>query len=166
MLLSVSDTVGCARTVAGAHHPCPHSPLGRSPELLECEELHTILHLILSAGNYLNSVSPWRRGPAAPLPPHPQCSRAAVTPPLHSQGSYAGSAAGFRLASLLKLPDTKANEPGVDLLHFVAMVRTGGALVFGLPALLGAMAGLIAGGARSWQSIGSVPGAGFSLMGV
>ncbi|XP_069664876.1 FH2 domain-containing protein 1-like isoform X1 [Haliaeetus albicilla] len=60
-------------------------------ELLECEELHTILHLILSAGNYLNS------------------------------GSYAGSAAGFRLASLLKLPDTKANEPGVDLLHFVAM---------------------------------------------
>ncbi|XP_052668946.1 FH2 domain-containing protein 1-like [Harpia harpyja] len=60
-------------------------------ELLECEELHTILHLILSAGNYLNS------------------------------GGYAGSAAGFRLASLLKLPDTKANEPGVDLLHFVAM---------------------------------------------
>ncbi|KAM6099935.1 FH2 domain-containing protein 1-like isoform 2-T2 [Theristicus caerulescens] len=60
-------------------------------ELLECEELHTILHLILSAGNHLNS------------------------------GGYAGSAAGFRLASLLKLPDTKANEPGMDLLHFVAM---------------------------------------------
>lgn len=151
----------------GAHRPCPHSPLGRSPELLECEELHTILHLILSAGNYLNSVSPWRRRPAAPLPPPPnQCSRAAATPPLHSQGSYAGSAAGFRLASLLKLPNTKANEPGVDLLHFVAMVRTSGALVFGLPALLGAMAGLIAGEARSSQSIGSVPGVGFSLMGV
>ncbi|KAM6099936.1 uncharacterized protein LJ206_003447 isoform 3-T3 [Theristicus caerulescens] len=62
-------------------------------ELLECEELHTILHLILSAGNHLNS------------------------------GGYAGSAAGFRLASLLKLPDTKANEPGMDLLHFVAMLR-------------------------------------------
>ncbi|KAM6211525.1 FH2 domain-containing protein 1-like [Sarcoramphus papa] len=62
-------------------------------ELLECEELHTILHLILSAGNHLNS------------------------------GGYAGSAAGFRLASLLKLPDTKANEPGMDLLHFVAMVQ-------------------------------------------
>ncbi|KAM6099934.1 uncharacterized protein LJ206_003447 isoform 1-T1 [Theristicus caerulescens] len=65
-------------------------------ELLECEELHTILHLILSAGNHLNS------------------------------GGYAGSAAGFRLASLLKLPDTKANEPGMDLLHFVAMDRGGG----------------------------------------
>uniref|UniRef100_A0A8B9ZFM1 FH2 domain-containing protein n=1 Tax=Anas platyrhynchos TaxID=8839 RepID=A0A8B9ZFM1_ANAPL len=60
-------------------------------ELLECEELHTILHLILSTGNHLNS------------------------------GGYAGSAVGFRIASLLKLPDTKANEPGVDLLHFVAM---------------------------------------------
>ncbi|XP_030333469.1 FH2 domain-containing protein 1-like [Strigops habroptila] len=60
-------------------------------ELMECEELHRILHLILSAGNHLNA------------------------------GGYAGSAAGFRLASLLKLPDTKANEPGMDLLHFVAM---------------------------------------------
>uniref|UniRef100_A0A8C3C6Y0 FH2 domain-containing protein n=1 Tax=Cairina moschata TaxID=8855 RepID=A0A8C3C6Y0_CAIMO len=60
-------------------------------ELLECEELHTILHLILSTGNHLNS------------------------------GGYAGSAVGFRIASLLKLPDTKANEPGMDLLHFVAM---------------------------------------------
>ncbi|XP_067145637.1 FH2 domain-containing protein 1-like [Apteryx mantelli] len=59
-------------------------------EVLECEELHAILHLVLRAGNYLNS------------------------------GGYAGSAAGFRLASLLKLPDTKANEPGTDLLHFVA----------------------------------------------
>ncbi|XP_064913719.1 FH2 domain-containing protein 1-like isoform X5 [Columba livia] len=60
-------------------------------ELLRCEELHTILHLVLSAGNHLNS------------------------------GGYAGSAAGFRVSSLLKLPDTKGNEPGVDLLHFVAM---------------------------------------------
>lgn len=58
-----------------------------------------------------------------------------MTPPLCSQGGYAGSAAGFRLASLLKLPDTKANEPGMDLLHFVAMVSTGGATAFGLCAL-------------------------------
>lgn len=58
-----------------------------------------------------------------------------MTPPLCSQGGYAGSAAGFRLASLLKLPDTKANEPGMDLLHFVAMVSTGGAAAFGLRVL-------------------------------
>ncbi|XP_064308600.1 FH2 domain-containing protein 1-like [Phalacrocorax carbo] len=65
-------------------------------ELLECEELHTILHLILSTGNHLNT------------------------------GGYTGSVAGFHIASLLKLPDTKANEPGMDLLHFVAMVSVVG----------------------------------------
>ncbi|XP_021239527.1 FH2 domain-containing protein 1-like isoform X2 [Numida meleagris] len=60
-------------------------------EVMRCEELHAVLHLVLSAGNHLNA------------------------------GGYAGSAAGFRLASLRRLPDTRANEPGVDLLHFVAM---------------------------------------------
>ena len=42
------------------------------------------------------------------------------------QGGYAGNAAGFRIASLLKLADTKANKPGMNLLHFVAMVRLTG----------------------------------------
>lgn len=41
-----------------------------------------------------------------------------------SQGGYAGNAAGFRISSLLKLADTKANKPGMNLLHFVAMVRS------------------------------------------
>ncbi|XP_054830915.1 FH2 domain-containing protein 1-like [Eublepharis macularius] len=59
-------------------------------ELLDCEELHELLHLVLEAGNFVN------------------------------EGGYAGSALGFRLPSLLKLADTKANRPGVDLLHFVA----------------------------------------------
>ena len=39
------------------------------------------------------------------------------------QGGYAGDAAGFKLNSLLKLTDTRANKPGVTLLHFVASVR-------------------------------------------
>lgn len=56
---------------------------------------------------------------------HPALCRAVVTALLPSQGGYAGSAVGFRIASLLKLPDTKANEPGMDLLHFVAMVSLG-----------------------------------------
>ncbi|KAG7464946.1 hypothetical protein MATL_G00170960, partial [Megalops atlanticus] len=60
-------------------------------ELLNCLELHSILHLVLRAGNYMNA------------------------------GGYAGNAAGFRIASLLKLADTKANKPGMNLLHFVAM---------------------------------------------
>ncbi|XP_073468803.1 FH2 domain-containing protein 1-like [Aquarana catesbeiana] len=58
-------------------------------ELLECEELHTIIHLVLKAGNYMNA------------------------------GGYAGSAMGFRMGSLLKLADTKANKPGMNLMHFV-----------------------------------------------
>ncbi|EMP30034.1 FH2 domain-containing protein 1 [Chelonia mydas] len=60
-------------------------------ELLGCEELHVVLRLVLRAGNYMNT------------------------------GGYAGHASGFRMTSLLRLADTKANKPGMDLLHFVAM---------------------------------------------
>ncbi|MEQ2222302.1 hypothetical protein ILYODFUR_024769, partial [Ilyodon furcidens] len=60
-------------------------------ELLSCPELHSILRLVLKAGNYMNA------------------------------GGYAGNAAGFRISSLLKLADTKANKPGMNLLHFVAL---------------------------------------------
>ncbi|XP_052351684.1 FH2 domain-containing protein 1-like [Oncorhynchus keta] len=60
-------------------------------ELLDCEELHAILHLVLQAGNILNA------------------------------GGYAGNAVGFKLSSLLSLADTKANKPGMNLLHFVAL---------------------------------------------
>ncbi|XP_067084732.1 FH2 domain-containing protein 1-like [Osmerus mordax] len=63
-------------------------------ELLRCPELHSIIRLVLRAGNHMNS------------------------------GGYAGNAAGFRIASLLKLADTKANKPGMNLLHFVAMEAT------------------------------------------
>ncbi|XP_015264536.1 PREDICTED: FH2 domain-containing protein 1 [Gekko japonicus] len=60
-------------------------------ELMSCEELHSILHLVLQAGNIMNA------------------------------GGCAGNAVGFKLASLLKLADTKANRPGMNLLHFVAL---------------------------------------------
>ncbi|KAG2466307.1 FHDC1 protein, partial [Polypterus senegalus] len=60
-------------------------------ELMSCEELHAVLHLVLQAGNIMNS------------------------------GGYAGNAVGFKLSSLLKLADTKANKPGMNLLHFVAL---------------------------------------------
>ncbi|OXB64082.1 UNVERIFIED_CONTAM: hypothetical protein H355_004205, partial [Colinus virginianus] len=61
-------------------------------ELMTCEELHSILHLVLQAGNIMNA------------------------------GGYAGNAVGFKLSSLLKLADTKANKPGMSLLHFVALL--------------------------------------------
>ncbi|KAG8137204.1 hypothetical protein E2320_005734 [Naja naja] len=60
-------------------------------ELLGCEELHDLIRLVLKMGNYLN------------------------------QGGYAGSACGFHVSSLLRLPDTRGNQPGMDLLHFVAL---------------------------------------------
>ncbi|KAG1956830.1 FH2 domain-containing protein [Pimephales promelas] len=62
-----------------------------SSELMTCEELHAILHLVLQAGNIMNA------------------------------GGYAGNALGFKLSSLLSLADTKANKPGMNLLHFVAL---------------------------------------------
>nr|XP_057923886.1 FH2 domain-containing protein 1-like [Doryrhamphus excisus]XP_057923887.1 FH2 domain-containing protein 1-like [Doryrhamphus excisus] len=60
-------------------------------EVLGCQELHAVLHLVLQAGNILNA------------------------------GGYGGNAAGFKLSSLLSLADTKANKPGMNLLHFVAL---------------------------------------------
>ncbi|XP_067322310.1 FH2 domain-containing protein 1-like [Anolis sagrei] len=60
-------------------------------EILNCEELHSVIRLVLRAGNHMN------------------------------QGGYAGSALGFRVPSLLRLTDTKANRPGMDLLHFMAL---------------------------------------------
>ncbi|KAL4608573.1 FH2 domain-containing protein 1-like [Arapaima gigas] len=40
---------------------------------------------------------------------------------MSTNGGYAGSAYGFRMSSLLKLVDTKANKPGMNLMHYVAM---------------------------------------------
>ncbi|XP_056418602.1 FH2 domain-containing protein 1 isoform X2 [Hyla sarda] len=60
-------------------------------ELMSCEQLHAILYLVLQAGNIMNA------------------------------GGYAGNAVGFKLSSLLRLADTKANKPGMNLLHFVAL---------------------------------------------
>ncbi|CAI9536407.1 unnamed protein product, partial [Staurois parvus] len=60
-------------------------------ELMSCEHLHSILYLVLQAGNIMNA------------------------------GGYAGNAVGFKLSSLLRLADTKANKPGMNLLHFVAL---------------------------------------------
>ena len=116
-------------------------------ELLSCPELHSILRLVLRAGNYMNAVSRSHLAPRQPVQPDrligwfidnqystffSKCVECMsmkklsdlVTPSdLQQQGGYAGNAAGFRIASLLKLADTKANKPGMNLLHYVAMVK-------------------------------------------
>lgn len=51
-----------------------------------------VLYIALIAGNFLNA------------------------------GGYAGGAAGVKLSSLQKLPDIRANKPGMNLMHYVAMV--------------------------------------------
>lgn len=38
---------------------------------------------------------------------------------VHYQGGYAGNAMGFRINSLNKLMDTRANKPRVTLLHYL-----------------------------------------------
>lgn len=53
--------------------------------------LQDILYMVVVAGNFLNS------------------------------GGYAGNAAGVKLASLQKLADIRANKPGMNLIHFVAL---------------------------------------------
>lgn len=59
---------------------------------MKCYALPIIMHLILQAGNFLN------------------------------RGVSLGNAAGFQLSSLKKLTETKANRPGITLMHYVAMV--------------------------------------------
>lgn len=98
------------------------------PELMCCEELHAVLHLVLQAGNILNAVSETgcvqeqQRGKhkhSVSLQGHICYGNLAACV---FQGGYAGNAVGFKLSSLLSLADTKANKPGMNLLHFVALV--------------------------------------------
>ncbi|XP_022700841.1 FH2 domain-containing protein 1-like isoform X2 [Varroa jacobsoni] len=57
--------------------------------ILESKKLQDFFGLILAAGNFINC------------------------------GSYAGNASGFRLNTLSRLLDTRANKPGTTLLHFL-----------------------------------------------
>lgn len=38
------------------------------------------------------------------------------------QGGYAGNAVGFKINSLTKLVDTRANKPRMNLMHFIVEV--------------------------------------------
>lgn len=60
-------------------------------ELKNNKNLHDVLYMVVVAGNFLNA------------------------------GGYAGNAVGVKLASLQKLTDIRANKPGMNLIHFVAM---------------------------------------------
>lgn len=60
-------------------------------DLMTNKLLQEVLYMVLIAGNFLNS------------------------------GGYAGNAAGVKLSSLQKLTEIRANKPGMNLIHYVAL---------------------------------------------
>ncbi|CAH0390583.1 unnamed protein product, partial [Bemisia tabaci] len=60
-------------------------------DLMTKKPLQEVLYMVICAGNFLNS------------------------------GGYAGNAAGVKLSSLQKLTDIRANKPGMNLIHYVAL---------------------------------------------
>ncbi|EDW04424.1 GH22485, partial [Drosophila grimshawi] len=71
--------------------PCINAILYAGDNLISNTDLHEVLYMIVYAGNFLNS------------------------------GGYAKKAAGVTLASLHKLTEIRANKPGMNLIHFVAI---------------------------------------------
>ncbi|XP_030570905.1 formin-J [Drosophila novamexicana] len=71
--------------------PCINAMLYAGDNLLNNKALQEVLYMVVVAGNFLNS------------------------------GGYAGNAAGVKLSSLQKLTDIRANKPGMNLIHFVAL---------------------------------------------
>lgn len=104
-----------------------------SSGLLTSHQLPIFCQLILRIGNFLNYVS--GRTPAALAPP-PRVRETHCCP---SQGSHTGDADGFKIGTLLKLTETKAQQSRVTLLHHVLEVGLWGwrgrAACWRLPAL-------------------------------
>jgi inverted formin-2 len=71
--------------------PNINAMLDASEDLMNNKSLQEVLYMVVVAGNFLNS------------------------------GGYAGNAAGVKLSSLQKLTDIRANKPGMNLIHFVAL---------------------------------------------
>ncbi|XP_023296731.2 formin-J [Lucilia cuprina] len=71
--------------------PCINAMIEAGDDLINNKTLQEVLYIVVVAGNFLNS------------------------------GGYAGNAAGVKLSSLTKLTDIRANKPGMNLIHFVAI---------------------------------------------
>ncbi|XP_063697263.1 FH2 domain-containing protein 1 isoform X2 [Culicoides brevitarsis] len=70
---------------------CINAMLYAGDDLMTNKHLQEVLYMIVVAGNFLNA------------------------------GGYAGNAAGVKLTSLQKLTEIRANKPGMNLIHFVAL---------------------------------------------
>ncbi|XP_011314517.1 uncharacterized protein form3 [Fopius arisanus] len=71
--------------------PSINSMILAGEDLMTNKPLQEMLYMVLVAGNFLNS------------------------------GGYAGNAAGVKLSSLQKLTEIRANKPGMNLIHYVAL---------------------------------------------
>lgn len=71
--------------------PSINAILYAGDDLMNNVLLREVLYMVVVAGNFLNA------------------------------GGYAGNAAGVKLASLQKITDIRANKPGMNLIHFVAL---------------------------------------------
>ncbi|XP_063991076.1 uncharacterized protein Form3 isoform X2 [Diachasmimorpha longicaudata] len=71
--------------------PSINSMILAGEDLMINKPLQEMLYMVLVAGNFLNS------------------------------GGYAGNAAGVKLSSLQKLTEIRANKPGMNLIHYVAL---------------------------------------------
>lgn len=75
----------------GYLEPAIRTMLYAGEDLMTNKALQEVLYMVLVTGNFLNS------------------------------GGYAGNAAGVKLSSLQKLTDIRANKPGMNLIHYVAL---------------------------------------------
>nr|CAD7572489.1 unnamed protein product [Timema californicum] len=75
----------------GYLEPSINAMIMAGEDLMTNKHLQEVLYMVLVAGNFLNS------------------------------GGYAGNAAGVKLSSLQKLTDIRANKPGMNLIHYVAL---------------------------------------------
>jgi hypothetical protein len=73
-------------------HPALCLVKDAAQEIEDTEELCELLSIVLVTGNFIN------------------------------MGGYAGNAAGFKLDSLLKMDDTRANKPRMTLTHYIVQV--------------------------------------------
>lgn len=71
--------------------PAIRTMLYAGEDLMTNKSLQEVLYMVLVMGNFLNF------------------------------GGYAGNAAGVKLSSLQKLTDIRANKPGMNLIHYVAL---------------------------------------------
>ena len=99
------------------------TPFPYSSDVLQSEILPEVLQLILIIGNFLNCVSIQLLFLVILYTILHTISYRNTNAFLSlTQGGYAGNAVAFKINSLLKIVDTRANKPRMNLMHFLVHV--------------------------------------------